>query len=464
MQTSKVKKIPTVRFISLGCPKNLVDTEVMTGLLHQKNYRIVSSETTSDVGVINTCGFIEASKKESIDTILKLAEEKKQGKLKLLVVSGCLSQRYAKELPALLPEVDAFIGTGDFSRLDEIIQKKLGGETTRNFIRYPDELYSIDTPRLYLTPSYTRFIKISEGCSHTCSFCTIPLMRGNLKSRTSNNIAQEIKQGASRGVKEFNLIAQDLNEYGRDLPERDSLYHLLEKTGGLSGSFWIRLLYMYPLQFPDKLITLIKNHPHVIPYVDIPLQHIDDEILKSMKRGSSSKYIHRLLEKLKTEIPHLVLRTTFITGYPGETESAFGKLLNFIKETKFDRLGVFTYSKEDQTMAAKLPNPVPEKIKQERRDEIMKTQQKISLEKNKALVGKKIEVLFEGELNATDPETDYFVQGVGRYEGQAPEIDGQVFLDYPDSNKPTVGEFITATVTKGFEYDLVARVESSKIG
>lgn len=459
MKTVKVKKLPTVRFISLGCPKNLVDTEVMTGLLHQKNYRIVPSDNPSDVGVINTCGFIEASKKESIDTILKLAEEKKKGKLKLLVVSGCLSQRYAKELPDLLPEVDAFIGTGDFSRLDEIIQKKFAGETTRNFIRYPDELYSLSTPRIYSTPSHTRFVKISEGCSHTCSFCTIPLMRGGLKSRKSNDIVEEIKQGVSLGVKEFNLIAQDLNEYGRDLQDKNSLYHLLEKIGELSGTFWVRLLYMYPLWFPDKLITLIKDHPHVIPYVDIPLQHIDDEILKSMKRGSSSKYIHRLLEKLKTEISHLVLRTTFIAGYPGETEASFKKLLNFIKETRFDRLGVFTYSEEDQTLAATLKHPVPEKIRQERRDEIMKIQQKISLEKNKALVGKKIRVLFEGELNAIDPETDYFVKGMGRHFGQAPEIDGQVFLDYPDSYKPKVGEFIPVMVTKGFEYDLVAKIE-----
>ncbi|MDO8519208.1 MAG: MiaB/RimO family radical SAM methylthiotransferase, partial [Deltaproteobacteria bacterium] len=297
------KRKTTVRFITLGCPKNLVDTEVMGGLVSEE-FSVVPEGEASDVGIVNTCGFIEASKKESLDAILNLAREKKEGRLKLLIVAGCLSQRYATELPKLLPEVDAFVGTGDFSRVPEVIREKLAGVKKRNFILDPtQELHTASSPRLAGTPAYSRYIKISEGCSHACSFCTIPLMRGGLKSRPQDDVLDEIRRGASEGTKEFNLIAQDLNEYGRDLADRGSLYGLLGKLAAVEGDFWVRLLYMYPLQFPDRLIRLMKDHPHVVPYVDIPLQHIDDRILKSMNRGSSSAYIYRLIEKLKKEIP-----------------------------------------------------------------------------------------------------------------------------------------------------------------
>ncbi len=452
-------KAVSVRFISLGCAKNLVDSEIMQGLMKRENFKVVNGP--SDVGVVNTCGFIEASKQESINTILELGEEKKKGNLKLLIVAGCLSQRYAEELPQLMPEVDAFIGTGDFQGLTKVVREKLSGTAERNFIRKPTmELPSMDLPRVHSTPSHYRYLKISEGCSHHCSFCTIPLMRGGLKSRTVEDVLNEMREGVSVGVKEFNLIGQDLNEYGRDLPKRDSLFNLLSQMEKIEGDFWIRLLYMYPLQFPDKLIGLIKNHPHIIPYVDIPLQHINDRILKSMERGSSSRYIHRLLEKLKKEIPDIVLRTTFIVGYPGETDAEFGELVQFVREMEFDRLGVFTYSHEEGTKSATLGKQISQKIKEERRETLMLTQQNISLQKNKKLIGKEFDVLYEGPV--AEEEKSPGVIGVGRYYGQAPEIDGETLITSDDlSLKPEIGKKFKVQITEAREYDLVGKIKTS---
>lgn len=447
------KKI-SVRLITLGCPKNLVDSEVMGGLLAEKDFFLLPEGSESDVGIVNTCGFIEASKKESIDAILALANEKKEGKLKLLIVAGCLSQRYATELPKLLPEVDAFIGTGDFSHLPSVIREKLNGVKRRNFILDPtQELPTALSPRIAGTPTYSRYIKLSEGCSHACSFCTIPLMRGGLKSRAENDILEGIRRGVGEGTKEFNLIAQDLNEYGRDLAEHGSLYGLLEKLGEVQGDFWVRLLYMYPLQFPDRLIRLMKDHPHVIPYVDIPLQHIHDRILKSMNRGSSSAYIYRLIEKLKKEIPGMILRTTFIAGYPGETDEEFGSLLKFIREMEFDRLGVFTFSQEEQTPSATLAGQVPEAVKAARRDLLMTTQQGISRQKNGNYIGKTMKVLYEG------------VEGgiaTGRFYGQAPEIDGDIIIDTMAAETPPIpGTFTNVKITGTLDYDLVGEIGSA---
>lgn len=441
----------SVRLITLGCPKNLVDSEVMGGLLAEKDFTLLPEGAASDVGIVNTCGFIEASKKESIDAILALANEKKEGKLKLLIVAGCLSQRYATELPKLLPEVDAFIGTGDFSHLPAVIREKLNGVKRRNFILDPtQELPTAHSPRIAGTPAYSRYIKLSEGCSHACSFCTIPLMRGGLKSRAENDILEDIRRGVGEGTKEFNLIAQDLNEYGRDLSDRGSLYALLEKLAAIEGDFWVRLLYMYPLQFPDRLIRLMKGHPHVVPYVDIPLQHIDDKMLKSMNRGSSSDYIHRLIGKLKEEIPGMILRTTFIAGYPGETDEAFERLRHFIKEMEFDRLGVFTFSQEEGTPSAKLPGQVPEAVKKARRDSLMTTQQAISRSKNGNYIGKTMKVLYEGVEDTI---------ATGRFYGQAPEIDGDIIIDTVNAQTPpTPGTFLNVKITGTLDYDLVGEV------
>ena len=455
----------TVRFVSLGCPKNLVDSEVMLGHLAHGNFEIVSPDRPSDVVVVNTCGFIEAGKLESINTLLELAEEKKDGRLKILVAAGCLAQRYAADLPNLLPEVDAFIGTGDFSRLPLIIRNKLGGERKRNYVDYPKELPTAVTPRLLTTPSHSRYVKIAEGCSHACSFCIIPAMRGTLRSRTPDDVMEEIRRGVDSGTKEFNLVSQDLNEYGRDRRpvagpiEKTSLFSLLTKIADLPGDFWVRLLYMYPLQFPDKLIRLIRDHPHVVKYVDIPLQHIDDGLLTSMRRGSSSRYIYRLISKLKEEIPDIILRTTFITGYPGETDKVFDRLVKFVEEMEFDRMGVFTYSPEEGTSAFNLQDSVPQSVKEERRDTLMKIQQAISLKKNRQYIGRTLRALYEGPSKQNDIHlaggSAFAVGPAARFYGQAPEIDGEVLIQ---SGEAKPGDFVEVKITDAFEYDLLGEI------
>lgn len=440
----------SVRFFSLGCPKNLVDSEVMAGILAKNNFKVLPHDNSPcDAVIVNTCGFIEAAKQESIDALLKLAMEKKKGNIKLVVAAGCLSQRYVRKLPELLPEVDAFIGTGDFSRLSHIIHEKLSGLKNRNFVRDPAELADSTSPRLYSTPFYTRYVKISEGCSHKCSFCAIPQMRGKPKSRTPRDIFAEIQQGIDSGVKEFNLIAQDLNEYGRDLEKRESLSGLINLLASCKGEIWLRLLYMYPLQFPDRLVDAIRNNPHVVSYVDIPLQHIDDRILRSMRRGSSSRHIYRLIEKLRKKIPDIVIRTAFIAGYPGETDRQFGYLVDFINKAEFDHVGVFPYSPEEKTPSAGLSRQIPEKTRNERRDILMKTQQKISLKKNRGHVGKTFRVL------ANSSET-------GRFYGQAPEIDGVVRFCHSKkaglSSRPSPGQFVPVRITSATEYDLKGEI------
>ncbi|MBI4410955.1 MAG: 30S ribosomal protein S12 methylthiotransferase RimO [Deltaproteobacteria bacterium] len=445
----------TVRFISLGCPKNLVDSEVMVGHLMNDEFTVVRPDAPSDVAVVNTCGFIEASKQESINTLLEIAQEKKKGSLKLLVAAGCLAQRYSQDLPGLLPEVDAFIGTGDFSRLGLIIRNRLKGGKKRNYVEYPKELPTARTTRAYATPSYSRYVKIAEGCSHSCSFCIIPKMRGGLKSRPTDDVVEEIRRGCDEGVKEFNLISQDLNEYGRDRRpvagpiEKTSLFGLLTKIADLRGNFWVRLLYMYPLQFPDRLIDLIRDHPHVVKYVDIPLQHIDDAILKSMRRGSNARYIYRLISKLKENIPDIVLRTTFITGYPGETDEAFDRLIKFVREMEFDRVGVFTYSAEEGTPAFNLPNGVPQTIKEERRDILLQVQQAVSLKKNRRYVGRTLKMLYEGASTQSE------FLGSGRFYGQAPEIDGEILIR---KGKAEPGAFVDVKIVEAFEYDLLGEI------
>lgn len=454
----------TIRFITLGCPKNLVDSDVMAGALPQGEFTIVAPEKPSDVVVVNTCGFIEEAKEESIQTILQLAEEKKNNQLKLLIVAGCLSQRYARQLPRALPEVDAFVGTSDFARLAWLITKKLQGNRQRNFVGRPAESLLWQPTPTHSTPFYSRYVKISEGCSHECSFCTIPMIRGSLRSRPSSDILREIELGRDEGVKEFNIIAQDLNEYGQDLNTKESLYHLFSTLADCDGEFWIRPLYMYPLRFSDRLIRAMSCHPKIIPYVDIPFQHIDDGILRSMHRGSSPRYIYRLIEKLRKEIPGIVLRTSLITGYPGEGEKEFKKLHNFIREVQFDRLGVFTFSREEGTAAYSFPNQVDRPIREERRHVLMETQRGISKRKNQSYVGQTQRVLFEGDHPAEydlSLNDHYPILGVGRYYGQAPEIDGQVIVRAKRGKAPLVrvGEFVDVKIVEGLDYDLVGEVE-----
>jgi ribosomal protein S12 methylthiotransferase len=442
------EKVP-VNFVSLGCPKNLVDSETMLGLLDKDDFAIVRPDDQARVTVINTCGFVEESKQESIDAILEVAEKKKAGGLDLIVVTGCLSQRYKEELPKLIPEVDLFVGTGEYDRLPGLIRHKLSGKEGKSYVENPRFLPDHLTPRLQTTPFYTKYVKISEGCSHRCSFCIIPFMRGDLHSRQQQDIVAEIRAGVTAGVKEFNLVGQDLNEYGRDLAERPSLYKFLKDLESVDGDYWLRLMYTYPLQFPDKLVELIASHPHVAKYVDIPLQHISDRMLKKMNRGSSSKYVYRLIDQLKKKVPGIVLRTTFIVGHPGETDADFEELRTFIGDAEFDRVGVFKFSPEEGTPSFTMSGPVEEKIKSARLAELMRLQQKISLKKNKALVGKTLKALYEGPSE----QSEYL--GTARFEGMAPDIDGEILIR--DGNaKP--GEFCRVKIVDAFEYDLLGEV------
>lgn len=462
-----------VHFASLGCPKNLVDSEVMLGHLVKQGYRVEANPINSHVLVVNTCGFIEASKKESIDTILELAAYKKKDPDKLLVVTGCLSQRYSTELEALLPEVDLFMGTGELDRLPKLLAAKRGNQSPSpdlsatlsptggegrvrgkiSYLSLPGFVQNENSPRLHTGRAlHSRYIKIAEGCSHSCSFCVIPMMRGGLKSRSPSSIVQEMQIGLEQGVKEFNYVSQDLNEYGRDLPDRHSLTQLLEQTQSWDGEFWIRLLYLYPLHFPDKLVRLMAEHPHLCRYVDIPLQHIDDEILKSMRRGSSSRYIRRLLANLRAAVPELAIRTTFIVGYPGETDDQFKRLIDFVAETEFDRIGVFTYSDEEGTHAATLPQSVPTPIREERRNTLMQLQQTISRKRNARFQGKTVRAIYEGPSE----ESDYL--GQARFDGQAPEIDGMIYINDSERSNLDPGSFVDVRITETHDYDLVGTI------
>lgn len=411
-----------VCLVSLGCPKNLVDSEMMLGSYKKDGFTLTTNPQEADVIVVNTCGFIEASKKESIAKILEMARHKKEGNCRKLVAVGCLVGRHGEELARELPEVDLFVP---------------------NRQTLPDP----DLPRVQSTPPHTTYVKISEGCSHICSFCTIPSIRGGLKSRPVDSVVREVREGVGRGVKEFNLIAQDLNEYGRDLKNGSNLAKLLLGLDRVDGDFWLRLLYMYPLEFTDELIGVIGESEHVVKYVDMPLQHINERILLSMKRGSPSRYVRQLLSKLKTKIPGITLRTTFIVGYPGETEEEFQELLNFVREVEFDRVGVFKFSVEEGTAAATLPDQIAEAIKEERYGQVMALQQKVSRKKNEALVGKRVRLLCERPI----PGRPGFYQA--RLASQAPEIDGVTYVE--GENLPP-GEFRDARITGAMEYDLVA--------
>lgn len=446
----KTEEKISVNFVSLGCPKNLVDSEVMLGLLDKDDFAIVSPEAKSRVTVINTCGFVEESKQESIDTILAAAGRKKDG-LDLLVVTGCLSQRYKEELPKLIPEVDIFIGTGEYDRLPGLIRHKLAGKKGKTYVENPRFVPDHLTPRIQTTPFYTKYVKISEGCSHRCSFCIIPFMRGDLRSREPGSIVSEIATGVENGVKEFNLVGQDLNEYGRDLTERSSLFKLLEALKEVDGDYWLRLMYMYPLQFPDKLVALIVQHPQIAKYVDIPLQHISDGQLKKMNRGSSSRYIYRLIDNLKSKVPGIFLRTTFIVGHPGETDADFQELKKFITETEFDRVGIFKFSQEEGTPSFDMAGQVAEEVKQTRYDELMHLQQGISLKKNRSLIGKTMRAIYEGAAKQSD------LLGSARHEGQAPDIDGEILIrDGRDHAKK--GDFCNIKIVDAFEYDLLGEI------
>lgn len=445
-----------VGFISLGCPKNLVDSEVMMGQLKQSGYEITANAEEADTVVVNTCGFIESAKKESIEAILEAARLKSNGRATRLVVAGCLVERYRDELKAEMPEVDAFIGT---SQITEIL-KVCDPETTPRSLpvvqlgnQTATYLYDESTPRVLATPSHYAFIKIAEGCDRPCAFCFIPQMRGHFRSRRFGSIVAEAHQLSEEGVKELILVAQDSSRYGEDLGKQDALAHLLRELSHTDGIEWVRVMYTYPTHISDAFLDVMAEEPKAVKYLDMPLQHASQNVLKLMKRGGNRASLERLIERVRRRVPGIVVRTTFITGFPGETDDDFQELLKFVKNVEFERVGVFTYSDEEGTPAYDLPNKVDPKTARQRRTQLMKEQAKISRRRNKSRVGEVVRVLFEGESK----ESELLWQG--RMEGQAPDIDGCVLInDVPDGLMPMPGDVVNVRLTEAHEYDLVGEI------
>ncbi|OJH37716.1 ribosomal protein S12 methylthiotransferase RimO [Cystobacter ferrugineus] len=431
--------------MTLGCPKNRVDSEVMLGTLKQRGYSLVQDPAAAEVIVVNTCAFIGPAKQESVDSILEMAELKKTGACSTLVVTGCLSQRYGAELAKEMPEVDHFLGTSAYAQIGDLLAAEA---SPRQVIPDPDYIHNAQTPRENSMPSYTAYLKISEGCDNACAFCIIPTLRGGQRSRTIEDVVSEARKLADSGVQELNLVAQDLTAYGHDLPGRPKLHDLLRELVKVDVK-WIRLHYAYPRVFTDELIELMATEKKIARYLDMPLQHASDKLLLSMKRGRDSKFLKELLTKLRARVPGLVMRTSMIVGLPGETEEDFELLKEFVKEQRFERLGVFQYSDEEGTAAYDYADKVPKQTIERRWREVMAIQKRINREQNKKLVGQRIEVLVEGPSE----ESEHLL--VGRHEGQAPEIDGQVYINdglaYP-------GEFVTLEITEAHDYDLVGKV------
>jgi ribosomal protein S12 methylthiotransferase len=438
--------------VSLGCARNLVDSEVMAGLLQQNHYDMVHEPEDADVVLVNTCGFIEAAKAESIDTIIEISRLKEEGKIKKLVVAGCLAQRYPQELAKELPEVDLFIGTGEVPKIVEILQRLEADANRRQYVGIPQYLYDHATPRVRATPSYTAFLKVSEGCDHKCAFCIIPQLRGPHRSRSIDSVVSETALLSQGGVKEINLIAQDLTAYGRDRKDGTTLSGLLKKMIEVPEVVWIRLLYAYPNFLDEPLLKLIRESDKICKYIDIPFQHISPRLLQRMRRGKSGSAVRETVEKLRDAIPGLTLRTSLIVGFPGETDQDFETLLNFVEETQFDRLGVFKYSEEEGTPAASMDGKVSEDEKEGRWQEVMDLQATISQKKNKALIGTIDRVMIEN----TDSD---FGKLAGRTQAHAPEVDGFVFIDGPEADpslKP--GDIVDIKITDALEYDLMGEI------
>jgi ribosomal protein S12 methylthiotransferase len=438
-----------VHLISLGCPKNLADSELMLGALTGAGFEITLDAAEAQVLVVNTCAFIEAAKKESIATILEAAELKRSAAGRRLVVAGCLSQRYGAELREMLPEVDIFVGTGNFLELPELLRRTETPEARA--VPYAGAAHLLPnaaTPRIRTGEFFTSYLKISEGCNHRCAFCIIPKIRGRHESRPLADLMAETRALAADGVRELNLIAQDLTAYGRDLVPPSSLAALLRALATVDDIHWIRLLYCYPNFVTDELLDTIAELPQVVKYIDMPLQHADDALLRAMRRERSGASLRKLLDRVRARVPGVALRTSFIVGFPGETDAAFQSLVDFVGEVEFDRVGVFTFSREENTAAYDLPGQVPERVKRERRAELMAAQAEISFRKNRDLVGREVEVLVEGPLPGRATRMR------GRTAGQAPEIDGAVFL----AGEAEPGEFVRARIEKALSYDLHARV------
>lgn len=423
-----------VSVITLGCSKNTVDSERLMKQIQLNKIKLIDDPNKADTVIINTCGFIEAAKEESINTILEAVSMKNNGKIKKVIVAGCLSERYKDNLLKEIPEVDIYFGTENY----EGIIKELGGNLKKELLG----------ERLLTTPSHTAYLKISEGCDHPCSFCAIPLMRGLHKSKPMDELIREAEFLAANNTKELVLIAQDTTDYGKDLKGNINISKLLRKLSKIKGIVWIRLMYAYPSKFPDDLIEEIKTNPKVCKYVDIPLQHISNDVLKSMRRGVTAERTKKLLRKLREEIPDITIRTTFIVGYPNETEKDFDELCNFIREIKFDRIGTFTFSVEENTSSFILGDPVAEQEKEKRKNILMEIQKDISIKKNETFIGKKLKVLVEAV------EGDFYI---GRSYRDAPEVDGEILISRKN-NKVKISNFYNVVINDYDEYDLFGDV------
>ncbi|REJ11334.1 MAG: 30S ribosomal protein S12 methylthiotransferase RimO [Paenibacillaceae bacterium] len=432
-----------VSVVTLGCDKNLVDSEIMSGLVHERGYELVDRPEDATVVIVNTCGFIDAAKEESVNTILELAELKETGRLKALIVSGCLTQRYKEELMKEMPEIDGIVGTGDFHHIADIVADALGGKKPVR-VGHPAFDYDQALPRRVMTPRYTAYVKIAEGCDNACTFCSIPLMRGKFRSRSIESIVREVESLAAQGVKEICLIAQDSTNYGTDLYGTFKLPELLNRVSEVEGIAWVRLHYAYPGFFTDELIETFASNPKICNYFDIPLQHSEDLILKRMRRPGRQRDAHELIAKIRGAIPDAAIRTSLIVGFPGETEEDFERLCDFVREMKFDRLGVFTYSKEEDTPAARLPDHVPDDVKEYRAAALMEVQRQVSKENAAKRIGQVIDVLVE----RYDGRSDVYV---GRSPYDAPEVDGEVFIT---GCRPEIGSIQRVRITHAFEFDL----------
>jgi ribosomal protein S12 methylthiotransferase len=445
--------------VSLGCAKNLVDSEVMLGHLAEAGWELVGDPSEAEVIVVNTCSFIAPAREESIQAILEAAEYKQTGRLERLVVAGCMVQRYPTELRRELAEVDAFV---DLDQLDRVVDAasaepaqgaphlpSVTRDATpagRNASRY---LYDDRSPRRLATPPWTAYVKIAEGCNHTCAFCAIPAIRGAFRSRRPESVVREVRELAEGGVREVNLVAQDSSHYGRDLDLRDGLARLLGELDVIEPLRWVRVHYLYPNTVTDRLIETMARGRRVLNYVDLPLQHAEHGVLRRMRRGGSAESHLQLLARIRAAMPDVTLRSTFLVGFPGETDEAFATLLEFVREARLDHLGVFTYSHEEGTSAFELADDVPEPVKRERRDRLMACQQAIAFARNRERVGRREEVLVEG----AHPETEHLL--VGRMRGQAPEVDGQVLINDGTAHP---GEFVTVRLTDAAGYDLVGGI------
>ena len=437
-----------ILFISLGCDKNLVDSEVMLGLLDKKGYQIVDSEEDADIIVVNTCCFIHDAKEESIQTILEMAEYKKEGKLKALIVTGCLAQRYQQEIIDEIPEVDAVLGTTSYDHIVEAVEEALAGNG-HVVLEDVDALPDVKEKRLVTTGGHYAYMKIAEGCDKHCTYCIIPKLRGNYRSVPMEKLLAEAKDLADQGVKELILVAQETTVYGKDLYGEKSLHKLLRELCNRSGIQWIRILYCYPEEIYDELIQTIKEENKVCHYLDLPIQHASDAVLKRMGRRTSKAQLVEIIEKLRKEIPDISLRTTLITGFPGETQEQHEELKDFVDEMEFDRLGVFTYSPEEDTPAATMTEQIPEEVKEDRQAELMELQQEIAFDLAEDMVGREVLVMIEGKVA---DENAY----VGRTYKDAPNVDGLIFINTDEELMS--GDFARVRVTGALEYDLIGEL------